>query len=237
MWQSKWALRLGLLSVVLLPLAVIGVRAGLWPFTIGFLIIAVAAIMGVLTVVLALAFVFRRSLAAQRTHLTVAAFLGFSPPLLVAVIVLGAASKPIIHDVATDWQQPLQFDVLLAQRGHNANPIVVDAEVIALQQLHYPELKPIETRLSPVAAAARAQEVAQTLGWRIVASSDSRIEATYTSAMFGFVDDIVVRLSPTPSGSRVDLRSVSRVGKGDLGANAARIYAFIERFNALEQAQ
>ena len=50
------------------------------------------------------------------------------------------------------------------------------------------------------------------------------------SFWFGFVDDIVIRVRATESGSEVDLRSVSRVGRSDLGANAARIEAFAEKF-------
>ncbi len=49
------------------------------------------------------------------------------------------------------------------------------------------------------------------------------IEATDTSRMFRFVDDIAVRIRPDGTGSRVDVRSKSREGKGDLGVNAARI--------------
>ncbi|NIN34131.1 MAG: DUF1499 domain-containing protein, partial [Gammaproteobacteria bacterium] len=56
------------------------------------------------------------------------------------------------------------------------------------------------------------------------------IEAYDTSRIFGFVDDIVIRVSRQGSGSRVDIRSVSRLGKGDLGANALRISHFINTF-------
>jgi uncharacterized protein (DUF1499 family) len=69
------------------------------------------------------------------------------------------------------------------------------------------------------------------MGWEIVAadSAAGRIEATATSAWFGFKDDVVVRITPEGDGSRVDVRSVSRVGKGDVGANAARIRDYLER--------
>jgi uncharacterized protein (DUF1499 family) len=74
-------------------------------------------------------------------------------------------------------------------------------------------------------------EVATALGWEIVAASedDGRFEATDTTFWFGFKDDVVVRIRPEGDGSRIDLRSVSRVGVGDLGANAARIKRFVQR--------
>ena len=68
------------------------------------------------------------------------------------------------------------------------------------------------------------------LGWEIVSVSENegRIEATATTFWFGFKDDVVIRVREDSGGTRIDLRSVSRVGGGDLGANAARIRAFID---------
>jgi len=55
-----------------------------------------------------------------------------------------------------------------------------------------------------------------------------RIEATDSTFWFGFIDDVVVRLTPeTDGGTRVDVRSVSRVGLGDAGANARRVRNFL----------
>jgi uncharacterized protein (DUF1499 family) len=73
------------------------------------------------------------------------------------------------------------------------------------------------------------------MGWDMIdlAPNEGRIEATATTRIYGYKDDIVIRIQPTMSGTtEVDVRSVSRVGQGDLGANAARIRAFI---TALQQ--
>ena len=77
----------------------------------------------------------------------------------------------------------------------------------------------------------RSEQVVQGLGWEVVNADRAagRIEATDTTFWFGFKDDVVVRIRPADNGSRVDLRSVSRVGGGDIGANAARIRAFSSR--------
>jgi uncharacterized protein (DUF1499 family) len=63
-------------------------------------------------------------------------------------------------------------------------------------------------------------------------SSAGRIEATATTPWFGFKDDVVIRVAPDPAGSRVDVRSVSRVGQSDVGTNARRIRAYLARLAA-----
>ena len=83
--------------------------------------------------------------------------------------------------------------------------------------------------MPPDRAFARAEAAARSLGWDIAAAvpAEGRIEATATTRWFGFKDDVVIRIAAAPGGSRVDVRSVSRVGKSDLGANARRIRAFL----------
>ena len=62
--------------------------------------------------------------------------------------------------------------------------------------------------------------------------ASGRIEATDTTFWMGFKDDVVIRIRPEGSGSRVDMRSVSRVGRSDIGVNAARIAGYLERLQA-----
>ncbi|WP_172592332.1 DUF1499 domain-containing protein [Nitrosomonas supralitoralis] len=66
-------------------------------------------------------------------------------------------------------------------------------------------------------------------GWEVLAVSaaNGRIEATDTTAIMGFKDDVVIRIRAEGKKSRVDMRSASRVGKGDWGVNAARIRLFL----------
>ena len=79
----------------------------------------------------------------------------------------------------------------------------------------------------------RALAVAQAMGWAIVASvpGEGRIEATDTTLLYGFKDDVVVRIAPDGDASRVDVRSVSRVGKSDVGVNAKRIRKFLSKLS------
>jgi uncharacterized protein (DUF1499 family) len=80
----------------------------------------------------------------------------------------------------------------------------------------------------------KALAIAQAEGWQIVTADKStgRIEATDTTRWFGFKDDIVVRLTPWGAGTRVDVRSVSRIGRSDIGTNARRIRSYFEKLQA-----
>jgi uncharacterized protein (DUF1499 family) len=98
------------------------------------------------------------------------------------------------------------------------------------QREGYPDLAPVTLSLPPEQAFDRALTVAQDDGWEIVTADRTagRIEATDTTFWFGFKDDVVVRLTPWGTGTRVDVRSVSRVGRSDVGTNARRITSFLE---------
>jgi uncharacterized protein (DUF1499 family) len=88
--------------------------------------------------------------------------------------------------------------------------------------------------IPPNEAFTRALAVAQERGWQIVNADQSggRIEATDTTRWFGFEDDVVVRLTPWGSGTRVDVRSVSRIGRSDVGTNARRIRRYLDELQA-----
>jgi uncharacterized protein (DUF1499 family) len=105
------------------------------------------------------------------------------------------------------------------------------ARLAALQQRAYPDLAPLRLAVPPGDAFTRALDAAAAMGWTIVAADPAqrRIEAYDKSLWFGFTDDIVVRLAPEGTGTRVDMRSASRVGISDLGKNARRIRAYFAK--------
>ena len=118
---------------------------------------------------------------------------------------------------------PPPFVSLMEARKQAPNGFAYGGPAIAAeQQKGYPDLKPLVVKQPPKEVVQRAIDAARAMGWEIVASDAAagRIEATDTTAWFGFKDDIVVRIRPEGEGSRVDVRSVSRVGLSDLGANA-----------------
>jgi uncharacterized protein (DUF1499 family) len=146
---------------------------------------------------------------------------------------LRAAQRvPPIHDITTDTENPPAFVAILPLRVEAANPPDYGGEEVAAQQrAAYPAIRPVSTALPPDQTFEAALATAQDQGWEIVAAvpAEGRIEATDTTFWWGFKDDVVIRIAPEASGSRVDIRSKSRVGIGDVGTNAARIEAFLEQ--------
>jgi uncharacterized protein (DUF1499 family) len=148
------------------------------------------------------------------------------------VMLQSAKASPPIHDITTDTDNPPRFTAMIPLRQGSPNSAEYQGEAIARQQrTAYPDIRPATIAEPPDAAFRRALNAARDLGWQIVAAvpAQGRIEATDTTLWFGFKDDIVVRVAPTAGGSRIDVRSVSRLGEGDLGKNAARIRAYLRR--------
>jgi uncharacterized protein (DUF1499 family) len=134
-----------------------------------------------------------------------------------------------IHDITTDTDHPPQFVALRAIREKSPNGPEYGGEKIANQQrAAYPDIQPMMLGDSPRAAFERALGAARAMGWEIVAAvpEEGRIEATATTPLLRFKDDVVVRVTAAEAGSRVDVRSKSRFGRSDLGTNAKRIRAY-----------
>jgi uncharacterized protein (DUF1499 family) len=146
-----------------------------------------------------------------------------------------ARVAPPIHDVTTDLDDPPAFVDLVPLRRRTPKGVEHGGPgVAALQRQGYPDLGPLDLAVPAADALRAADAVARRLGWDVVsvAPGEGRLEATATTRWFGFKDDVVVRVRSRGRGSRVDVRSVSRVGHGDLGANAARIRHFLEALRA-----
>jgi uncharacterized protein (DUF1499 family) len=174
------------------------------------------------------------------------AMVGVALGLLVSGYLLSwiarARATPPLHEISTDLADPPAFVAVapLRRDAHAVNPSEYVSRVSApggrtidvpeLQRQRYPDIRPLPLRLAPAAALEAAQRAAQRLGWQIDAyvPADGRLEATDTSAFFGFKDDVVVRVRASDAGSRIDVRSKSRVGLGDVGANARRVRAFLK---------
>lgn len=155
------------------------------------------------------------------------------PIALVAALAGKGFKKPRIHDISTNLENNIEFTKAFDLRRPSENSLLLPEEkTVELQKEHYPDLKPMLVEMSPAAAYENALLVAEDLGWKISLAdkASTTFEAVDETKIFGFRDDIVVRVRPFNSGSRIDLRSVSRVGVSDLGANAARIERFQQKF-------
>jgi len=134
-----------------------------------------------------------------------------------------ARAVPPINDITTDTENPPRY--MTASRAYPG------AEFARQQRAAYPDIAPVLLPQPPREAFAKAVAAAEAMGWEVVGrdAAAGTLEAVDTTKWFGFKDDIAVRVVPTPNGSRIDIRSKSRVGRSDLGTNARRIRAYAER--------
>jgi uncharacterized protein (DUF1499 family) len=240
---------IGILTAVAALAAPAGTWLGLWEFGTGFQVLfsppnsgggltvtslapwiaGAAAIIGVATMLTG----------GSRRHAgfaligAAAAGLAFSIPMSY----MPTPGTPPIHDITTDTTNPPEFVAVLPLRANAPNTAVYGGgegetpESLAEQQrAAYPEIVPQRFDASPEEVFARASAAANSLGWEIVAEvpAEGRIEATDTTFWFRFKDDIVIRIRPDGNGTVLDARSVSRVGRSDVGKNAARLRSFFE---------
>jgi uncharacterized protein (DUF1499 family) len=218
-------------------LAAAGYRAHWWGVSGGIQTMRWSATAAIGAFVIALVAV----IAAHRSGASRAARIAWMGLLLAALIAAPplwfashAVRLPSIHDISTDTVNPPRFVAVLPLRATSPNPVEYAAETATQQRAAYPDIAPMELELPPARTFDLADRAAREMGWEIVAlvPAEGRIEATATTLMFGFKDDVVIRVSQASGGSRVDVRSVSRVGRSDLGANARRVRAFMKELAA-----
>ena len=223
---AKFAFFIGLIAAVALPVGALGHRIRLWDHFMGLTLVFSGTVLAVLALVLGVAafiFALTRKRAADRL------------PALVGVVAVQynkAISVVPTHDISTDTADPPAFDVLVDRRPPGSNSLVYTDEEAAMQAEGYPDIATIVSSREVESSIARAADVARGLGWEIVNEDRDAgmVEATDRTFWFGFEDDVVIRVRAAEGGSVVDLRSVSRVGLSDLGANAERIRAFRSRW-------
>lgn len=241
--SSKLALICFLLTLTALFTAIMsgfGNGRGVWDFRVGFTMLrysiyAFAAIFLVCTVLVLRA----KSGATKKDfqRIFIALVISFGMVNYVLNWIGVARSVPGIHDITTDLDNPPAFVDVVALRAADDNTHVHGgAELAAKQREGYPDLGPLMLDGTVAQAIERAEATALDMGWDIVASvpAEGRLEATDTTFWYGFKDDIVVRVSAAEKGSRVDVRSVSRVGGSDIGTNARRITRFLKRLEGAE---
>jgi uncharacterized protein (DUF1499 family) len=211
----------------------LGYRLGWWSFGIGIQTIRWAASAAAALLVVALIALiwgqFNKK-TAQRGTLISVVLLGLMTLISPALHFYKMQNLPRIHDISTDSKNPPPFEAVLGQRKDAKTFSQYDASDAAQQAQAYPDIKSLRVSAPPAGALQRAEAIAKELGWELVkvSASELRLEATSTSLLFGFKDDIVVRISPAEGGSLIDVRSKSRVGRHDFGVNATRIRAFLQ---------
>jgi uncharacterized protein (DUF1499 family) len=224
-----------IVAILMLLSAGPGTRFGVWNFRTGLSLLRYAAYAGVVALALSiLALIVGRPHGGWLAAILVAVLVSIAAVAVPAEFARRAKRVPPIHDISTDTQDPPAFVAVLPLRRDAANAATYGGDsVAALQRSGYPDIKPLELNVPPSEAYARALAAATDMGWTIDAadSTAGRNEATATTAWFGFKDDVVVRIRANGAGSRVDIRSVSRVGRSDIGTNAARIRAYLQKLS------
>ncbi len=228
---TTWALRFAIAAPVIAITLLALFRFGVMDFRLPLLGVAVASLLAVIALLLgAMALIGGYGGDGEPTQKAVIA-------VVLALVVLYAplstlrkgGNVPPIHDISTDLDSPPVFTAVPATRADSDNSLDINADVQAQQKAFYTELAPLRLAGSPSDNFAKALAAAEAMGWDIVAqdASAGTLEATATTAMFGFKDDVSIRLTSDAGATKVDVRSASRVGLSDLGANAARIEAYL----------
>lgn len=235
---------IALVFLALLVLAPIGAKLGVWPGLMGFGMLALSLVAGLLILIVNAIWLLRKP-NPQSKRLIRQATLFCLPALIVLISYLATAPSPqtgpegqrlMLHNVSTDLQNPPVFSTTTEQRrGDGSNPLDYTADTAAAQAILHPEIAPLNVQLTTEQAFQQALQTATALGWEVYNQDPQQgiIEATDSTSWFAFKDDVVIRISALErnTGSRIDLRSVSRVGGGDMGKNAERIQQFITTFN------
>lgn len=263
------ALVVAILSVIWFALAALGSKWGFWDWRFGLLKMTVqlgqnvaaggiALSLGALVIGLATPSRVRPAILAIGAVLIMALLGG-----RLVGLQGGAQAVPPIHDIQTDWSNPVVFsDALMAARGDGSNPVRYGGDAVFLPADNpqfggrliadiqeaaectsndpdvceddqadkpYRPIEPLVLSAAPEAVFAAAERLACAEGWEIVTADAPAglIEATHASPWWGFKDDMAIRIRAEGEGTRVDMRSVSRVGVSDLGANARRVSAFL----------
>lgn len=257
--SARWPTRItkiglfsGLAAIVLLAIAGPGYRIGVLPLqpallaaALGFLLFIMAFLIG------GVGLLAGRVRSLRTSHATVAiVLLAGLATIFAGFWIARLRSAPPIHDITTDPEDPPAFeDIVPVRRTAGAvNPVEYqrtqrvggrEIDVIEAQRKAYPDVRPVVLPQAPARTLKLAKQAAQAMGWNIVAAvntvvpSEGRIEATDSTWYFGFKDDVVIRVRPDTNGSRVDIRSVSRVGVGDVGTNARRIREYTAKLREL----
>jgi len=241
---AKWSPVVAWYALLVTVMAVLLIRFQRVDYAAGFVTLAAGLLLAVLAIALAgLGFVRiwqegRRGLGSGVQGCLVA-LLVLAYPIWFGI---KAATLPPINDITTDTDNPPSFSrsrAALQARGGRVPPDV-PPEAREAQREAYTQIAPLTVDLPPEEAFEIVRKAALNRGWQIVEAVApggrmglGRLEAVDRTFLLRLPDDVTVRLRPRADGTRIDVRSASRLGDHDLGTNAARIRAFLEEVSNL----
>jgi uncharacterized protein (DUF1499 family) len=228
-----WSRRLALFAIAVVLLVIVIVNLGFLDPVPAIASLAGSLFLAFVAMLLAFgAFVVIWRQGSRGTGLAVAALaIGLAMLAYPGFLALRFYRLPPVNDIATDPADPPRFEAIIRLRPRGANPVAYPgAAATDMQRAAYPDIEPLLLSVTPLEAYEAALAVITKRKWRIVDARapqagrrEGRIEAVARTPIMGFRDDVVVRVRAAEDGARVDVRSASRYGQHDFGANASRI--------------
>lgn len=240
---TDWSLRFSLFAAFTAVLSVLGHRFDLVNFQPALLGLAMGTVLAVMAIVLGLIGTWRavRAKKADIASTTAGSTLGLLVAIPVLTAILNGIGAPLIHDITTDLEHPPEFVEIktLRESTHNSLDRLEPEDLADVQKQHYPDLKTLVINRSAEDVFNLVVALVKNRDWKVavISAATGRIEATDVTPMMGFKDDIVIRVQAMGNQTRIDMRSASRVGKGDLGVNANRIQLFFADLSRLINTQ
>ena len=237
--MKTWLLRIQILLLMILVVAAAGHKFGVVPFALlaqGFTLGLGGSLFLGAVALIAMVWAGIGKKPGWTAPMVTVVVIAAAPILLIMATAGDGFDKPRIHDITTDVDNPPTFSVAQSLRKEGENSLEYAAETLpALQSSAYPEIQPLYVSQTAFESYEQAKQTLESLGWEITREDivNYELEAVDETLILGFKDDVIVRVQADEKGSRVDMRSVSRVGISDLGANAQRI----QRFQAAFQVQ
>jgi len=236
---AAWSSRFALFALAVAALSIIIVRSGLLEIVPALATFAAALVFAALAVLLSfLGFVvIWRQGRSGLGSATLGLILGLLLLAYPSYLGYRASKLPAISDITTDPGNPPRFDALARLRppGRNDYP---GGAVTQAQRAAYPDIVPLQVSAPVKLAYDTALALVTKRKWQLVDARppaagrrEAVIEAVARTPIMGFRDDVVIRVSAASGGARVDMRSASRYGLHDFGANASRVRALLEEID------
>lgn len=221
-----------LIAAVVFALSGYGYQWGIWGLGTGFTLLrySVYAAIGLLAIQTVFLFLMRETGIKIKSMILVGFLLSLSVTSAGLYWQFKAQSVPPIHDITTDLESPPEFVAMVRLRQDAPNPPeYAGEESAAAQREAYPHIQPLMLNAPKEEVIDEIVNLIAGRGWDMVAINrqEGRVEATEKLAWFGFKDDVVLRISESNGGTRVDMRSKSRIGRSDIGVNTDRIDSFL----------
>lgn len=236
--MKTWLLRIQILLLLMLVLVAAGHKFEVIPFALmaqGFMVgLGGSLLLGAVALV-ALVWAGVGKKEGWTMPMVSVVVIAAAPILLIIATAGDGFDKPRIHDITTDIHNPPSFSVAQSLRKEGENSLEYSIETLpALQSSAYPEIEPLMVSQTAFESYEQAKATLEALGWEVTREDivNYELEAVEETRLLGFKDDVIVRVQAAKGGSRIDVRSVSRVGVSDLGANAKRIQRYLAAFQA-----